>query len=61
MNKEVEVIHQYSDNSPDISRRSLLKGLAKGTAAGVLFPFLDFGQENAIIVINSNKSSPVTP
>jgi len=38
------MIHHFSDNSPEISRRSILKGLAHGTAAGVLMPFLDFGQ-----------------
>jgi len=38
------MIHHFSDNSPDMSRRSLLKGLAKGTAAGMLMPILDFGQ-----------------
>lgn len=48
MNKKAEMglqdIHHFSDNSPELSRRSVLKGLAKGTAAGVLWPFLDFGQ-----------------
>ena len=38
------MIHNYSDNSPEMSRRSILKGLAKGTAAGMLLPILDFGQ-----------------
>ena len=38
------MIHQYSDKKPEMSRRSILKGLAHGTAAGVLFPFIDFGQ-----------------
>lgn len=38
------MIYQYSDNSPGMSRRSLLKGLAKGTAAGMFLPLLDFGQ-----------------
>lgn len=37
-------IHHFTDNKPEISRRSLLKGLAKGTAAGVFLPLLDFGQ-----------------
>ncbi len=37
-------IHHFSDKSPDLSRRSVLKGLAKGTAAGVLWPFLDIKQ-----------------
>ena len=40
-------IHHFSDNSPGMSRRSLLKGLAHGTAAGVLMPFLDFGQSES--------------
>ena len=38
------MIHHYSDNSPEMSRRSILKGLEKGTAAGMLLPILDFGQ-----------------
>lgn len=38
------MIHQYSDNTPEMSRRSILKGMAHGTAAGMLLPFLDFGQ-----------------
>ncbi|MCJ7579577.1 MAG: aminotransferase class V-fold PLP-dependent enzyme [Candidatus Aminicenantes bacterium] len=37
-------MYHFSDNSTDMSRRSILKGMAKGTAAGVLLPFLDFGQ-----------------
>ena len=37
-------IHQYSDNRPGMTRRSLLKGLAHGTAAGMLLPFIDLGQ-----------------
>ena len=38
------MIHHFSDNTPEMSRRSILKGLAHGTAAGVLLPFIDFGQ-----------------
>jgi len=40
-------IHHFSGSSPEISRRSILKGLAHGTAAGVLLPFLDFGQSES--------------
>ncbi len=37
-------IHHYSNNTPEMSRRSVLKGLARGTAAGMFLPLLDFGQ-----------------
>ncbi|MGD2295289.1 MAG: aminotransferase class V-fold PLP-dependent enzyme [Candidatus Aminicenantes bacterium] len=40
-------IHHFSDNPPGISRRSVLKGMAHGAAAGALLPFLDFRQRGA--------------
>ncbi len=40
----IKNIHHFSDKSPELSRRSVLKGLAKGTAAGALWPFLDIKQ-----------------
>lgn len=51
------MIHHYSDNSPGMTRRSLLKGLAHGTAAGMLLPFLDFGQTESSYEIMKRKAA----
>ncbi len=50
-------IHHFSDNSPGMSRRSLLKGLAKGTAAGMFLPLIDFGQTESSYEIMKRKAA----